>query len=218
MRKQNEGSRLDTLNAFSLDRLSNSTVLETGLSTTIGFDYQTKKGNKTHNLSMAQIFNEKENKKMSSKTSLDEKASDVVGTYNFKLSENINFDYNFNIDQNYKDFNYNNIVSSLNFNPIKLDFNYVLEDKHIGEKEFLKSKISYDKGDKTRLSFETKRNLISNSSEFYDVSYEYYNDCLRAGLVYRRNFIMIQNLVRKCIMFKITLVPFGSLDTPSVSK
>ena len=37
-------------------------------------------------------------------------------------------------------------------------------------------------------SIENKRNLVSNSSEFYDLSYEYLNDCLRAGLVYRREF------------------------------
>ena len=40
MRKQEDGPMLDILNAFSLDRLSNSAVLETGLSATIGFDYE----------------------------------------------------------------------------------------------------------------------------------------------------------------------------------
>ena len=35
-------------------------------------------------------------------------------------------------------------------------------------------------------SFETKRNLVTNSAEFYDLSYEYLNDCLRAGVIYRR--------------------------------
>ena len=33
-----------------------------------------------------------------------------------------------------------------------------------------------------------KRNLITNSAEYYNLSYEYLNDCLRAGLVYRREF------------------------------
>ena len=219
MRKQDDGPILDVLNAFSLDRLSNSAELETGLSATIGFDYEMKKNNKKHSLSMAQIFNEKENKKMASKTSLDEKASDVVGTYNFNLNENIDFSYNFNIDQNYKDLNYSSVVSSLDFNPIKLNFNYVLEDKHIGDKEFLRSKISYDKGTNTRLSFETKRNLITNSAEFYDLKYEYYNDCLRAGLVYRREFYDDSELESEnALMFKITLVPFGDIDAPSINK
>ena len=168
---------------------------------------------------MAQIFSEKENKKMASKTSLDEKASDVVGKYNYKFNENINFNYNFNIDQNYKDLNYSSVDSSLNFNPIKLDFNYVLEDKHIGDKEFLKSKISYDKGDNTKLSFATKRNLITNSAEFYNLSYEYLNDCLRAGIVYRREFYNDSELESEnSLMFKITLNSFGGINTPSFSK
>ena len=79
---------LDILNAFSLDRLSDSAVLETGLSATIGFDYEKiVKNSKRHEFYLAQIFNEKENKKMASKTSLDEKASDVVGEYSYYLNE-----------------------------------------------------------------------------------------------------------------------------------
>ena len=35
---------------------------------------------------------------------------------------------------------------------------------------------------------QTKRNLITDSAEFYNLSYEYINDCLRAGIVYRREF------------------------------
>ena len=219
MRKQEDGPMLDPLNAFSLDRLSNSEVLENGLSATIGVDYEMKKNDKKHSLSIAQVFNEKENKKMASKTSLDKKNSDLVGSYKYEFDKNINFNYNFNIDQNYKDINYNNLESSLNFNPIKLDFNYIQEKKHIGQKEFLKSKISYDKGDQTKLSFEIKRNLITNSSEFYDLSYEYYNDCLRAGLVYRREFYNDSELESEnALMFKITLIPFGNISAPSINK
>ena len=219
IRKQEDGPMLDPLNAFSLDRLSNSEVLENGLSATIGVDYEMKKNDKKHSLSIAQVFNEKENKKMASKTSLDKKNSDLVGSYKYEFDKNINFNYNFNIDQNYKDINYNNLESSLNFNPIKLDFNYIQEKKHIGQKEFLKSKISYDKGDQTKLSFEIKRNLITNSSEFYDLSYEYYNDCLRAGLVYRREFYNDSELESEnALMFKITLIPFGNISAPSINK
>ena len=61
--------------------------------------------------------------------------------------------------------------------------------------------------------------LLTNSAEFYDLSYEYYNDCLRAGLVYRREFYEDSELeTENALMFKITLVPFGNLDTPSINK
>ena len=69
------------------------------------------------------------------------------------------------------------------------------------------------------MSFKTKRNLITNSSEFYNLSYEYINDCLRAGLVYRREFYNDSELEPEdSLMFKLTLVPFGSLDGPRLEK
>ena len=69
------------------------------------------------------------------------------------------------------------------------------------------------------LSFETKRNLITNSSEFYDLSYEYINDCLRAGLVYRREFYNDSELEpENSLMFKVTLSTFGTVNSPNFSK
>ena len=66
---------------------------------------------------------------------------------------------------------------------------------------------------------ETKRNLITNSSEFYDLSYEYINDCLRAGLVYRREFYNDSELEpENSLMFKITLSNFGNLNSPKLSQ
>ena len=69
------------------------------------------------------------------------------------------------------------------------------------------------------LSFKTKRNLITDSAEFYDLSYEYLNDCLRAGLVYRREFYNDSELEPEdSLMFQITLIPFGNINTPKIGK
>ena len=68
-----------TVLAFSMDRLDNINNFETGLSSTIGFDYTVKQKNKEYDFSVAQIINKKENKKMASETSLDEKLSDLAG-------------------------------------------------------------------------------------------------------------------------------------------
>ena len=69
------------------------------------------------------------------------------------------------------------------------------------------------------MSFETKRNLITNSSEFYNLSYEYMNDCLRAGLVFRREFYNDSELEpENSLMFNITLVPFGVINSPKINK
>ena len=83
---------------------------------------------------------------------------------------------------------------------------------------FSKTAIKYKKGDNGILTLGNKRNLITNSSEFYDLSYEYINDCLRAGLYYRREFYNDSELeAENSLMFKITLSSFGSVNSPSLN-
>jgi LPS-assembly protein len=216
--KNENGTKLDPTSAFSINRMNDSDKLEKGTSLTLGFDYSLNDMDKEFNLSIGQIIKSEEDSKMASVTSLNDKLSDLVGTANLKVNEKISIGYNFNLDQNYNDFNYNEVLSTLNFNPIKVDFNYLQEKKHVGNNEYFKTKINYDTGSNTGLNFETKRNLITNSSEYYDMSYEYYNDCLRAALVFRREFYNDSELEpENSLMFKITLVPFGSIDTPDLN-
>jgi len=217
MRQEESGSILNPKSAFSMNRIANINNYETGISGTIGVDYKIKKNKETKfDFSLAQIINEKENKKMSDKSSLNEKLSDLVGSSSLKISENFKLDYNFSIDQNYSDFNYNELGTNYNKGPLNINFDYLRENKHIGDQEYFNSELSLKNKDKGLLSFKTKRNLITDSSEFYNLSYEYINDCLRAGLVYRREFYKDSELEPEdSLMFKITLVPFGNIDSPN---
>ena len=220
MRKETDGSRLTPASAFDMNRISNLNNFETGLSGTVGFDYKVKNGDVTKfDFSLAQIINEKENKKMSDTSSLNEKLSDIVSSSNLKLNDNFEVKYNFSLDQNYNDFNYNEIGAKYKNGPLNLSFDYLSENKHIGNQDYFKTEINLKNKDKGLISFKTKRNLITNSSEFYNLSYEYINDCLRAGLVYRREFYKDSEVEpESSLMFKITLVPFGSLDGPNLKK
>ena len=103
---------------------------------------------------------------MPSQSSLDEKLSDLVGSLTHNLNDNIDFRFNFAVDQNYNEVNYNEIGSSFNFDPLKIDFNYLEEKKHIGDQEYFKTKINFAKSSNGLFSFETKRNLVTDSSEF----------------------------------------------------
>jgi LPS-assembly protein len=220
MRKNKESvARVNKLNIFSLDRLNEYNNFENGLSTTIGFDYKKLNNNNELNFSLGQIINEKENKDMPSTTSLDEKLSDVIGATNFKINEKIGLEYNFALDQNYKDINYNDIGASFTTDPVKFNFSYLQEKEHLGNQEYLKTNLEISRNDSGVFSFNTKRNLITNSAEYYNLSYEYLNDCLRAGLVYRREFYNDSELESEnSLMFKITLTPFGNINSPSFNK
>ena len=219
MRNENSGSRLTPSSAFDLNRLNNINNFETGLSGTLGFDYKTTSNDKEFDFSLAQVIKEAENNKMPDKSSLNEKTSDLVGSANIKLNNNFSLNYEFALDQNYQDLNFNEFGANLNFGPIDFDFNYLQEKKHIGNQDYFSTKINVKNKDQGMFSFETKRNLITDSSEFYNLSYEYINDCLRAGLVYRREFYNDSELEpENSLMFKITLTPFGSINSPTFDK
>ena len=55
---------------------------------------------------------------MASETSLDEKLSDLAGEFNLDYNDKISFKYDFLLDQNYNQLNYNEIGTSLNLNSV----------------------------------------------------------------------------------------------------
>jgi LPS-assembly protein len=218
MKKEKGGSRLDPSTVFDLDRMDKQDNFEKGLSAAVGFDYEISNKEKEFALSIGQVINQKENKKMASKTSLDEKLSDLVGASSLQVNDKLKFNYNFSLDQNFSDLNYNELSTVIDYNILKFNFDYIQEKKHVGNNEYFKAKADFKYRDGI-LSFGTKRSLITNSSEYYDLSYEYFNDCLRAGLVYRREFYNDSEIeAENSLMFKITLVPFGKISSPSINK
>ncbi len=221
MRKETGSLKLNHLNIFSLDRLNSNNNFEGGLSTTIGFDYdfRNERENKQINFTVGQIINEKEKKNMPSSSSLDEKLSDVVGNLNYQLNENTKINYNFALDQNYNDLNYNEFGAEINTNIIKFDLSYLQEKRHIGDQEYIKAKFDLARTKNGIFSAGTKRNLVTDSAEYYDLSYEYLNDCLRAGIVYRREFYEDSELEpENSLMFRITISPLGNINTPSFNR
>lgn len=218
MRTDTSEFRLDPENAFYINRLTNTNNFETGLSSTLGFDYTVRgKEEKKFNFSLAQIINDRENNKMTDKSSLNEKLSDLVGSASIDIN-NINLNYNFSVDQNYNEFNYNDYELGLNFDPLKVNFNYLQEKEHIGNEEYLKSNFKFEKKN-SLLTFENKRNLITNSWDYYNLGYEYINDCLRAGLVYRREFYNDSEVEPEdSLLFKITITPIGQINAASISE
>ncbi len=221
MRKENSSLNLNDTDIFSLNRLNSNENFESGTNLAIGFDYEQRNKSNKLNFSIAQIINEKENNKnMPDQSSLDKRFSDLVGSIKYEKNENFKFDYNYLIDQNYKETNYNEIIASYDTNNIKFNFNYLNDNrKNISEKKYLKSSMEFKNGDSGIFSLTNKRDLIKNSSEYYDLSYQYINDCLRAGIVYRREFYIDSEIEpENSLMFTITLNTFGQILSPSLSQ
>ena len=220
MKKESGDFYLHNKDIFSLDRLGSSGNIESGTSMTIGFDYERAKNDKELNFSIGQIINEKKvNKKMPSSSSLDKRFSDIIGNMNYTNNNNFSLNYDFSLDQNYKETSFNKIDADFYNENFKFNIKYLDEEKVTSNTEYIASSLEIKKGNNGIFTLSNKRNLITNSSEYYDLSYEYINDCLRAGLVYRREFYDDSELeAENSLMFKITLSPFGSLSSPSFNR
>ena len=156
---------------------------------------------------------------MPAKSSLDQKTSDLVGAANLKINKSLDLNYNFALDHNYNDLNYNEIGAAFNLEMFKFNLDYLQEKKHIGNNEYVKGGITIGNEMSGIFSFQTKKNLVKDSSEYYDLSYEYINDCLRAGIVYRREFYNDSELeTENSLMFRVTLSNFGNINSPSFNK
>ena len=226
MRKLQSKTLLNYDNLYSLNKTTDIDVIERGLSATLGFEYKKSKltennslGDEISSFSIGQIINEKENHELSSTSSMDQRFSDIVGVASMKVNQNTDLNYNFAIDQSYEDINYSEIGLDYKFNNTKFNVAYLEEKNHRGNQEYIKSEFKLNFKDNNALSFSTKRNLLSDSAEFYNFSYDYINDCLKAGLVFRREFYKDRDIEpENSIMFRIAVVPFGEMNSPKFDK
>ena len=211
-----------TLNYTNLYAINKTSVIEDGLSVILGFDYKINEKEKDReklSLSLGQIFNYEANKDMPSKSSLDQKMSDVVGEINYNFSNIGNIDYKFTVDHNLSDINYNEVTTSLYFGAVQFNLDYLEQRKHVGSEHYVNSGVSLNFDDKNKLSFSTKKNFKTESTELYNLSYQYELDCLKAGLDYKREFYQDDDTETKNnLMFTITFVPFTSVSSPSLKQ
>ena len=151
---------------------------------------------------------------------MDQKTSDVVGEINYNFSEIGKIDYKFSLDHNLNDLNYNEISTELNFGMVNFNLDYLEQQNHIGTEHYASSGISLNFNESNKLSFSTKKNFKTDSTELYDLSYQYAIDCLTAGLVYRREFYQDTDDLepKNTMMFTISFVPFTSVSTPALTK
>ena len=99
---------------------------------------------------------------------------------------------------------------------MQFNIDYLEEQKHVGTDHYANAGVSLNLNDNNKLNFSTKKNYQTDSTELYNLSYQYAIDCLTAGLVYRREFYEDSDLEpNNTLMFTITFVPFGTVKTPT---
>jgi LPS-assembly protein len=108
---------------------------------------------------------------------------------------------------------YNAINLDLSNNNVVTKFNFIEENGERGDSNIVGGSIAYNLDDKNFFSFETRRNRKLNLTEFYDLVYEYKNDCLTAGIKYKKTYYSDGDLrPTENLLFTVTLFPLTTYE------
>jgi len=153
-------------------------------------------------------FNKEENIPINS--TLNEKSSNVFGIVNYKPIKDLKLTYEFSLTNDFNTIEYNSIGAKYTTDHFSTEFNFLEETGIVGEHNsiFNETKLVNFK-DYHNLSFSTSRNRKINLTEYYDIIYEYKNDCLTAGIKYRKDYYIDSDIIPKEeLFFSLTIVPF----------
>ena len=117
---------------------------------------------------------------MPKSSTLNKKNSNLYGSISNRFSEFLALDYNFSLDNDYKTFDSNEIIAKLNVNNFATEFNFIKENGKTGDTNILENQTTFSIDENNYIKFNTRRNRKINLTEYYNLVYEYKNDCLVA--------------------------------------
>ena len=209
-------------NVYDINRLGLSNDFEAGKSLTLGLDYKfdqlenneledTK--DKYLELKLATVFRDQNENNIPTSSTINRKNSDLFASINNQLFENISLTYDFSLDNDIKTINSNAIETEISINNFITTFNFIEQRNEIGSTHLLSNITEYQVNENTSLKFSTRRNKEINLTEYYDLSYEYKNDCLTAALRFNKSFYQDNDLKpTEDLFFSITLIPLTTYE------
>ena len=216
---KNLDRKIDINNIFTHNRLSLDDAVEGGQSLTLGGEYSLKNkktGNDFLKGGLATVLRDDEEINLTTKSTLNNKGSDFIGSLIFEPNKNIKFDYNFSMDNDFQSSNYNLLKADILVNKFVTSFEFLQEDDEVGSESYLSNETAYNFNDAYSLKYRTRRNKKTDFTEFYNLIYEYKNDCLTASIQYNKDYYSDNELKpTEEIFFSISIVPLATINTPS---
>ena len=213
---KNENRLINNDNIFNINRLGLIDTLESGQNLTIGLDYKKEKIdniNKYFELKLGTVLRTKSNEDIPSNSTLNKKNSNYFGKITNNLSENINFNYEFSINHDLNEVQYNSFGTTIEKNNFITTFNYIEENGQIGSSNVIENVTTFNFNDKNFITFRTRENREIDLTEYYDFIYEYKNDCLVAGIKYNKTYYKDRDLEpTEDFMLSIKLIPLTAVE------
>ena len=220
--KSTVGREVNADTVFALDRLGLGNTFETGESLTLGVEFNKEKTDSDtldqeefneikdyFDFKLASVFRFNDEKKIPTSSTLNKKRSNVFGQINFNPNQVVSIKYDFSLTNDLGRFENNTLELELEFNNLTTTFNYVENAGLYGNTNLIENTTKYDFNEYNSISFATRRNREIDLTEYYDLVYEYKNDCLIADIKYRKDYYKSADILPKEeLFFSITIVPF----------
>ena len=206
---------LNVNNLFDINRLALNDSLETGRSLTLGTKYRKEnleKINEYFEFNIAKVIRDKHENNIPIKSLINKKSSDNFGSIKYNKN-NFNIEYDFITDNYLSEFSYNSIKTNINYKKLSSTFNFMEQNGVIGDNSFLENESTVELNEFNKIKYKTRINKKINLTEYHDLIYEYKNDCLTAGISYKKTYYEDRDLKpSEDLFFTITLFPLTSYD------
>ena len=214
--------KIDVDNIFSLNRATYNDTIEGGASLAIGNEYSIiKKSNSSElfNLAVANNIRIEDNNKLSRNNQLNQKTSNFFSKASFQPNKVLNVEYNSAIKNNLKEIDYENIISKIILNNFETKFEYFNENQVNDNTSYISNTSTLKFSEFNLLKFSTRKNKSLDLTEYYNLMYEYKNDCLSASIEYDKNFYSDRDLKpTENIFLKLSIIPYGDVSSPALSR
>ena len=218
----NEENRIDSNNIFSLNRLPSNETIEGGLSLTYGNEFSIsnlEKSREIFKLNVANNIRMTENDDLPKNNQLGAKTSNFFSSIFYSPNEIITTRYNLSLRNNLEDISYENFITEINLNKFTTTFDYINENNTADKNSYLLSSAKFNFNESNNLTFATRENKTTNLTEYYNLIYQYKNDCLAASVEYNKEYYSDRDIKpEESIYFKLTIIPFGETASPNLLK
>tara|TARA_Y100001958_G_C21247251_1_gene578328 strand:- start:3219 stop:5600 length:2382 start_codon:yes stop_codon:yes gene_type:complete len=217
-----EEVRLDVNNIYNLNRLSANDTLEGGVSLAYGNDFSIYNKNKTREVFALKLANNirfKQNNDLPKNDQIGLKTSNIFGEISYSPNEFLTTKYNTSLKNNFSDSNYENIITELSINNFVTTFDYLNENNTKEKNSYLQNTTKYALNSRNSLIFSTRENKKLDLTEYYNLIYQYKNDCLAASIEYNKDYYSDRDIKpEENIFIKLTIIPFGETSSPNLRK
>ena len=213
---KDENRRINNDNIFNINRLGLIDTLESGENLTLGLEYKKEKIdniNKYFELKIGKVLRKDLNENIPLNSTIDKKNSNYFGKITNNLNNNININYELSLNHDLDEIQYNALGTTIRKDNFITTFNYIEEDSVIGSTNIFENITTFNFDEQNFITFRTRNNREIDLTEYYDLIYEYKNDCLVAGIKYNKTYYKDRDLEpSEDFMFSIKLIPLTAVE------